>query len=72
MMFYVVHIFAVIWFYVLYSTDGTQTYDCVFDWAKSLWVCDSRPEGMFKYYILALRDAVLLFSASPPTHMMDR
>ena len=30
-MFYVVHIFASIWFYVLFAQDGNGTYDCGFD-----------------------------------------
>ncbi|CAD7937067.1 unnamed protein product [Amoebophrya sp. A120] len=61
MMFLLVHLFAVAWFYVLYDTDQETTYEA-----------DVKHISVWKFYILALRDAVLLFSASPPTSMTDR
>ncbi|CAD7932981.1 unnamed protein product [Amoebophrya sp. A25] len=60
-MFYMVHLFAVAWFYVLYETDRGSTY-----------ACDEVERPIWKFYILALRDAILLFSASPPNSMIDR
>eukprot|EP00392_Amoebophrya_sp_AT5.2_P011037 g11112.t1 len=61
MMFFLVHVFAITWFKVLYDTDRGTTYSC-----------DIKEVSLWKFYILALRDAVLLFSASPPTSMTDR
>lgn len=47
-----VHIFAVIWFYALYEVDGHTSYNK-----------DVYSDNIGEYYVLAFRDAVLLFCA---------
>lgn len=60
-MFFVVHVFAVIWFFILYKVDrGT------------IYASDESNISLLDFYFLSLRDAVLLFSASPPSHMVNR
>ncbi|CAD7940778.1 unnamed protein product [Amoebophrya sp. A120] len=58
---FAVHIFAVIWFLALHEQDGRFAYEL-----------DTEETHVLKYYLLALRDAVLLFSASPPAVMTAR
>ncbi|CAD7971224.1 unnamed protein product [Amoebophrya sp. A25] len=59
--FFAVHIFAVIWFMVVHRADGQYVFEL-----------DTEETDVMTYYLLSLRDAVLLFSASPPASMTAR